>query len=79
MKPPSDSDAILVFPSQGEGDCAHCAAPLYRSPFVTFKNDTTTPLTTASYPAAPTAPMPASSSQPTSKKQPAAGSIPDFA
>ena len=40
MKPPSDSDAILVFPSQGEGDCAHCAAPLYRSPFVTFKNDT---------------------------------------
>jgi hypothetical protein len=40
MKPPSDSDAILVFPSQGEGDCAHCAAPLYRSAFVTFKNDT---------------------------------------
>jgi hypothetical protein len=40
MKPPADSDAILVFPSQGEGDCAHCAAPLYRSPFVTFKNDT---------------------------------------
>ena len=39
MKPPSDSDAILVFPSQGEGDCAHCAAPLYRSAFVTFKND----------------------------------------
>ncbi len=27
MKPPSDSEAILVFPSQGEGDCAHCAAP----------------------------------------------------
>ena len=40
MKPPSDSDAILVFPSQGEGDCAHCAAPLYQSAFVTFKNDT---------------------------------------
>ena len=40
MKPPSDSDAILVFPSQGEGDCAHCAAPLYRSAFVTFKNNT---------------------------------------
>ena len=37
MKPPSDSDAILVFPSQGEGDCA---APLYQSAFVTFKNDT---------------------------------------
>ena len=40
MKPPYDSDAILVFPSQGEGDCAHCATPLYQSAFVTFKNDT---------------------------------------
>ena len=39
MKPPSDSEAILVFPGQGEGDCAHCAAPLYRSAFVTFKNN----------------------------------------
>jgi hypothetical protein len=40
MKPPADSDAILVFPSQGECDCAHCPAPLYRSAFVTFKNNT---------------------------------------
>ena len=39
MKPPADSDAILVFPSQGEGDCPHCAAPLHHSAFVTFKND----------------------------------------
>ncbi|MFM8765303.1 MAG: DUF2293 domain-containing protein [Spartobacteria bacterium] len=39
MKPPSDSDAILVVPSQGEGDCAHCAAPLQQSTFVTFKNN----------------------------------------
>jgi hypothetical protein len=39
MNPPADSDAILVFPSQGEGDCPHCAAPLHHSAFVTFKND----------------------------------------
>jgi hypothetical protein len=39
MNPPADSGAILVFPSQGEGDCPHCAAPLHHSAFVTFKND----------------------------------------
>lgn len=39
MTQTADSDAILVFPSQGEGDCAHCAAPLYQSAFVTFKNN----------------------------------------
>jgi hypothetical protein len=39
MNPPADSDAILVFPSQGEGDCPYCAAPLQDSAFVTFKND----------------------------------------
>jgi len=39
MKPPADSDAILVFPSQCEGVCAHCSAPLDQSHFVTFKND----------------------------------------
>lgn len=39
MNQNADSDAILVFPSQGEGDCAHCAAPLCQSAFVTFKNN----------------------------------------
>lgn len=39
MKPSADSDDILVFPGRGEGNCAHCSAPLHQSAFVTFKNN----------------------------------------
>ena len=37
--PPSDPEAVLVFSSDKEGNCAHCGDSFTGSPFVTFKNN----------------------------------------